>query len=128
MTFSYSGDPSESELDAARFLIMDTNSAHPILQDEEIEYLIDLYGTRDDVLAYNLFRQAATNFSQSISRSLGPQSEDPTSRLNYYKTQAAEMKKRLIGKGITVPRYQYPKIFTKGMMDNPPASTSGDYV
>ena len=41
MSFSYSGDPSASLLDAARFLIGDTNPDAPIMQDEEIQYVIN---------------------------------------------------------------------------------------
>ena len=44
MSFSYSGDPSASTLDAARFLIGDTDADSPIMQDEEIQYIIDTHG------------------------------------------------------------------------------------
>lgn len=41
MSFSYSGDPSASDLDEVRFLIQDTNAARVLLSDTEINYLID---------------------------------------------------------------------------------------
>ena len=41
MSWTYSGDPSSSELDECRFLISDTDEASPILQDEEIKYIIE---------------------------------------------------------------------------------------
>ena len=40
MAFKYSGNPSESEADFVRFAIGDTNSAAPILQDAEINYIV----------------------------------------------------------------------------------------
>lgn len=43
MTFTYSGNPSESEADAVRFLIGDTDSEEPLLHDEEILYLSSIW-------------------------------------------------------------------------------------
>lgn len=44
MTWTYSGNPGASTLDEVRFLIQDTNTDDQLLSDEEIEYLIDVYG------------------------------------------------------------------------------------
>jgi len=120
MSFSYTGDPSESKLNECRFLIGDTDDKHPILQDEEINYIISQSGEDDNLLRYTLFRQAATIFSRAIKRSLGPQSEDPTSRLKFFEEQAAAYKQKLVSGGISIPRYSYPKVFSKGMQNNPP--------
>lgn len=43
MTFSYSGDPSASDLDEVRFHLQDTDSTDPLLTDEEIEFVIDAW-------------------------------------------------------------------------------------
>ena len=40
MTFSYSADPSSSQLDEVRFLVHDTDDTHPLLADEEIEWVL----------------------------------------------------------------------------------------
>lgn len=128
MTWSYSGDPSESEIDAMRFKLQDTNANYPIFTDEELQYLYDEYGENTDALEYQLFSTAATKFAFAIKRSLGPQSEDPTTRLAFFKDKAAEAKRKLAIKGLSLPKYQYPKCFYKGMMDNPPAKPKGDYV
>jgi len=49
MSWNYSGDPTDSDLDAVRFYVQDTDSTDPLLSDEEIQYLIDawkpLYGS-----------------------------------------------------------------------------------
>lgn len=45
MTWTYSGDPKGSEKDAVRFLVGDTDSSDPLLQDEEIQYLVDTEGS-----------------------------------------------------------------------------------
>lgn len=41
MTWSYSGDPATSEKDAVRFYISDTDKELPLLQDEDIKFLLD---------------------------------------------------------------------------------------
>ena len=120
MSFTYSGDPSLSELDECRFLLGDTNQAAPIMQDEEIKYLINKYGANANVRNYQLFMRASTLFSRDIKRSLGPQSEDPTSRLEFFKAQAEYYKSLIVASGISVPKYAYPKAFRRGMHSNPP--------
>lgn len=41
MSFSYSGDPSDSNIDAVRFYLQDTDEDNPLLSDEEIEFIYD---------------------------------------------------------------------------------------
>lgn len=43
MTFTYSGDPTDSALDEVRFLIQDTDPSEPFLTNEEIAYLLAAY-------------------------------------------------------------------------------------
>ena len=132
MSFNYNGNPGENEVASARFLIGDTDSNSPIMQDEEIQYLIDTYGSGvvTDTVRYHLFSRAATLFARDIKRSLGPQSEDPTSRLDFFNSQAEYYKKILSTGGVSVPKMAYPKIFRKGMMSNPrwPKPKGDDYV
>jgi hypothetical protein len=121
MSFTYSGDPSKSVVDAARFLIGDTNDKAPIMQNEEIQYIIDTYGSGKltNNVKFQLFDRAATLFARDIKRSLGPQSEDPTDRLNFFKEQATYYKGLVAAGGVSAAPYAYPKIFRKGMMSNP---------
>lgn len=120
MSFSYSGDPSESTLDECRFLLGDTNKDAPIMQDEEIEYLINQSNDNENLLKYSLFSHAATIFARDIKRTLGPQSEDPTARLAFFKSQAEIYKHKISSGGISLPAYAHPKVFRVGMHDNPP--------
>lgn len=120
MSWTYSGDPSSSKVDECRFLIGDTNKSAPIMQDEEIAYLIQQAGNNDDRLKYELFSHAATIFARDIKRSLGPQSEDPTARLNYFNEQMRIYKAKVMASGISIPKYAHPKVFRKGMHNNPP--------
>ena len=120
MSWSYSGDPQNSRLDECRFLLGDTNEAEAILQDEEIMYIISSVGDNDNKLKYELFRQASTIFSRAIKRYLGPQSEDPTERLRYYREQMEMYKSRMTSSGLSLPKYAHPKVFSIGMQNNPP--------
>ena len=43
MTWSYSGNPGDSDLDTVRFLLQDVEEQEAFLTDEEIQYLIDNY-------------------------------------------------------------------------------------
>lgn len=124
MSFTYTGDPSSSALDECRFILGDINESTPIMQDEEINYIVDKYGANATVRNYHLFMRAATLFSRDIRRSLGPQSEDPTSRLDFFKSQADYYKNLISAAGISVPKYAYPKTFRKGMHSNPPWTTT----
>ena len=120
MSFTYSGNPNASILDECRFLLGDTNAERVIMQDEEINYIIEHSGSDVNTLRYNLFIQAATIFARDIKRSLGPQSEDPTSRLNFFKQQAEMYRHKKEVQRVSIPQYSYPKIFRKGMHSNPP--------
>lgn len=126
MSWSYSGDPKSSDLDRIRFIIGDTDSTEPIMQDQELAYLISEYGSNDNMLMYQSFMRAATLFARDIKRSLGPHSEDPTERLKYFKDMTAQYKSKLTATGISVPVYNSPKVFHKGMHSNPPRKAGGD--
>jgi hypothetical protein len=126
MSWTYSGNPADNARDALRFTIGDTNSLEPIMQDEELDYLITLYDYNQNVLMYQAFIRTATLFARDIKRSLGPQAEDPTERLKYFKEQANYYKGKLTVAGISLPVYNYPKIFHKGMQSNPPWNRGDD--
>jgi tRNA nucleotidyltransferase (CCA-adding enzyme) len=128
MSWSYSGNPANSEVDRLRFLSGDTNAAEPILQDEEIQFLITEYGSNENALRYYLFVQVATVFARDIKRSLGPQSEDPTERLKFFKSQVDFYRSKLTVAGISIPTFAHPKVFRKGMQNNPPWPGGDGYV
>lgn len=129
MSWTYSGNPANNQIDECRFLLGDTNESEPIMQDEEIQYIIDMYKGNKNQILYQLFSRAATIFARDIKRSLGPQSEDPTERLKYFKEKAEEYKSKISSAGLSLPKYAHPKVFRKGMQDNPPWPTpkGGDY-
>jgi hypothetical protein len=52
MSWSYSGDPSASDLDECRFYLQDTEQARPLLSDEELQFLIDSWAPVKDSNLY----------------------------------------------------------------------------
>ena len=119
MSFTYSGNPNSSTKDRLRFLVGDIDNTDYFLQDEEIGYVINTYDNEAKQLAV-LYRQMASHFgAKCIKRTLGPQQEDPTARLTYFKEMAAKYEKDCAYLGIPpVPDYDYDKVFAKGMMSN----------
>ena len=120
MSWTYSGDPSVSDLDKYRFMIGDTIQTQPIMQDEEIQYIINTYTNNENLMLYHLFTRIAVLFARDIKRSLGPQSEDPTERLKFFKEQASTYKSLSTSAGLSIPKYQHQKSFYRGMHSNPP--------
>jgi hypothetical protein len=72
MSFSYSGDPSDSDLDAIRFYVQDTDTADALIQDEEIQFLIDTWYPLSNSLIYIAAVTAeviASKFAREVSSS-----------------------------------------------------------
>ena len=60
MTFSYSGDPANSDLDQLRFTLADTDVAFQLLSDEELTWLAGQWMPRYDSLTFVASIAAAT--------------------------------------------------------------------
>lgn len=70
MTWSYSGNPANSNGDAVRFNIGDTDPTRPILQDEEIAYLIaEELPVNGNILwvSYQVARRAANKYAGEVN-------------------------------------------------------------
>ncbi len=82
MSFTYSGDPSSSTRDHARFLLGDTDSATPQLNDAEILFLLSSHG--DDPLA------AAIDGAEVLSAKYGSIADQRTGDISVtYSKQAS---------------------------------------
>ena len=127
MSHTYSGDPSNSDLDYYRFLVGDTGElddtdSTPVesfmLSDAEVTFVINRYQYENTIL-YHLYSSIANILSRDIKNSLGPAAEDPISKLNHYKALAKEYKSKVVSaSGLSLPSYNSDKVFTKGMHDN----------
>lgn len=96
MAWSYSGDPSTSSCDAVRFLIGDTVTSDPLLQNEEIEYMIAQHS--------NIYLAAAfccdaieASFSRLADTEMGELSVKASQRAIAYAKLAAKLRKSAMG-------------------------------
>jgi hypothetical protein len=127
MSWTYSKDPANNEIDKCRFFIGDTNQSKPLMQDEEIQFIIDTYPGENNLL-YQLFTRAAVLYARDVKRSLGDQSEDPTERIKFFERQATLYRTKMVSGGISIPNYSHEKIFHVGMQNNPPYPGGADNV
>lgn len=70
MSFSYSGDPAESTLDAIRFYSQDVDSSDPLITNEEIEFIISSWSHVSDnalFLAAVVCDAISSKFAREIS-------------------------------------------------------------
>jgi hypothetical protein len=134
MTWTYSGNPTTSTTDEIRFLIGDTDSSDPLLQDEEIAYLYNtwytIYGTvfyvasiACETIAASYAREASHS-ADGVSLQLGEIQAKFTKQAETLREQHASL---LIGGipdvgGVTAGEQPDPMIapliFGTGMSDN----------
>lgn len=120
MAATYTGDPLNNDIDRLRFLVGDTDTDSPLMQDAEYQYIIDMYPDNQNMQSAVAFRQAATSIGiRATKRSLGPQSEDNSARLNYFASMADKLEKLAQYTGVPpLPDYASEKVFEKDMMAN----------
>lgn len=95
MSWTYSGDPGNSDLDQVRFTVQDTDAATPLLQDEEIQWLIDKWLPKYDSLTMVSSICAATiarKFAQVVSTS----ADSASVQLNELYQRYVDMAKQLV--------------------------------
>lgn len=75
MTWTYSGDPTDSAKDEIRFLTGDTNSADQQISDEEVAYILSIHpqqaGYANYYAAAMAARQVASKYTNAINKSVG---------------------------------------------------------
>lgn len=117
MTWSYSGDPENSDLDTVRFLISDTDEDDQLLQDAEIEYALsvnkdDIYGAAS--LACDIIRR---KFIRQVDYRLGPLAVSASQRAEAYAKLAEEFRTKA-GQGISFKEPEIPAAFRRNLMSN----------
>lgn len=117
MDWTYSGDPSSSDLDRYRFTIGDNLKDEPVLQDKEIDFILLEYSSENERL-YHLYEYAAHFFARRVSRKLGPQSEFTSDRQKHFEEKAIYYRHKMQSSfGLSLPKAS-STIFMKGMHDN----------
>lgn len=134
MSWSYSGDPSTSDLDAVRFWIGDTDQADQLVQDEEIDFLLGRYS--DPLAAAAHAAEAlAAKFARLVDKTLGDYSVKLSQKVEHYRQLAKSLDDMAKGKlklvspyagGISISdkmaqerdRDRVKPRFRRGMMDS----------
>lgn len=99
MTYSYSGSPSDSDLDTVRYLIGDTDETGHILEDEEIQYEIDNEGSVIDA-AINAINGIIAEIAQNPDAVDAEEvSADYQEQVNRYISVRKQLKKRKNSQG-----------------------------
>ena len=137
MSWSYSNDPSDSDLDEVRFLVGDTDSDDQLLSDEAIEYLIlkwsSVYGSNIMVAAMAA-EAISAKFAREISYSADGVSVGVNELQQKFDLLASSLRDQYkqfdIGGGPEVSGVLWaeypdptvrPTIFSVGINDNPRA-------
>lgn len=119
MAWTYGGDPTSSPKDAVRFEIGDTDKEYPIMQDEEIEYVL---AQERSVLSASArcCEILARKYASDPTISIGRTRVSGSTAARIYKELALELRRRatatsgqLFSGTTNVAPY-----FTRGMLDN----------
>lgn len=93
MTFTYSGNPGASDRDAVRFLIGDTDANDPILQDEEIDYLLADTGSVNGA-ALSAARSIWAKFARLVDKAVGDLRISYSQRASHYQQLIRQLEQR----------------------------------
>jgi hypothetical protein len=86
VTWSYSGNPAASDLDAVRFYVGDTNSARELLQDEEINFTLT---------EHSVVRMAAAVCADAIAAKFAREADQKVGDISKALSQVSEAFERL---------------------------------
>ena len=95
--WSYSGDPSKSDLDKVRFLVRDTNPKDQLLQDAEINFLIQEEGSADKA-AIKSAENIAMFFARKCDESVGKVSRSFSQKHDQYLKMAKALRRSALQK------------------------------
>lgn len=128
MSFTYAG-PSNSDRDAVRFTIGDTDEDNYLFEDDELDYLLNEENNSIVGAAAAACEILSTRFARKVNRTLdGTISESLSQLSKAYKIQAKELrdkqkneKTRMSGSFISQDAINRERRFTSGQFDNPGA-------
>ena len=96
MTWTYDGDPTQDRTAEVRFLVGDTDQTDPLVQDEEIEFVLTQYvpveGSPAWLAAAHVADGIAAKFARKADRSLGSLSISASQQRDHYRELAADLR------------------------------------
>lgn len=117
MTFTYTGDIQNNEIDWVRFIIGDTVESTKYLYDEEIQALIDMYGTKEEA-AKKAMERILVVLSERVDHKIGKTSVSMSTMYDNYKKRYDDFVADLNVSKTKVPAScSRPPVFDIGMND-----------
>lgn len=95
MSWNYSGDPADSAKDLTRFLIGDTDSTDPLLQDEEINWVLGQYNMSAINASIRCCEAIMSKFGRLADEAVGQVKISYSQKAKAYRQIAADLKVRL---------------------------------
>lgn len=106
MTFSYSNDPALNRMDAARFLVGDTDAATAMLDDAEVEYALDQHGSPERAAAA-LADALAAQVAKKMDKAVGPAKIAYSQQFDHYIALATRLRATASASTVIGPRVGY---------------------
>lgn len=94
MAWTYTGNPGSSPRDEVRFLLGDTSEADPLLQDEEIDYLLGEHGGSAIAAAVAACEAVVAKLSREADLSSGATSISASQRRAHYASLLTQLQRR----------------------------------
>ena len=95
MSWSYSGDPKTSPKDTIRFYVGDKNEKDPLLQDEEIQFMLDTKSQYQlEEIAAQCCEAIAADFSRLADKAIDDLKVTYSQKAAQYIKMAAALRKR----------------------------------
>lgn len=124
MTWTYSGNPGNSDLDQVRFNIGDTDERDPQLSDEEIQFLLS-DGTSPLRASIAACSALVAKYTRQVNYSLGPERSFASQRAQQYRALRDDLRRKLSRKNANFSwdsSIQGKNAFGVGMHDAPGGS------
>lgn len=124
LVWNYSGDPSNSDKDAVRFLIGDTDKSDQQLQDAEIQWILSQTQSTYEA-AITAVDQIIAGYSRQVSRTVGSLSIQAQTRAEQYRALRADLQDRMASLQPVADVFfgsedsDEGRAFEMGMHDNP---------
>lgn len=99
MTWTYSGNPASSAIDAVRFNIGDTDSADEQLQNEEISYLLTQNGNNVISTSIQACTNLAAKYARRADRDVGDLKVKWSQLQKHYRELAATLRRTKLANG-----------------------------
>ena len=125
LRFSYTGDPADRPIDAVRFLVGDTNSDRPLLDDREVEFAIDK-NPNQNLAAATLAEHLFGLFIAKADISVGPVSKSFTRVAELFKTKADQLRSEACKTAI--PSFPATQVSSREVLDLDDALTRPSFL